>query len=305
MAESSHLAQLDYTSRINRVVDFITANLDSRLTLAQLAEVACFSPYHFHRIFTSTTGEPVNAFVTRVRLERALYLLSHTRSTIQSVAESCGFTTSSDFSRTFGKHYGTAPRRFDLSSYRRLKRRALDATIEGADRDRGGVTDQHEEHSNSFSVRFVDYPARRVVYRRVWHPFEGNPVVPVANELVAWARDHGLAGGQWLGYMWEDPEITRLEDCRYDVAVCVPIGFSPPHGIDTLDFPAMRVAEVDATGSIDVEQGALDWIYRSWLPSSGYEPDHQPCFERWHGLPFEDGTEHFSLSIQLAVRKAG
>lgn len=62
----------------------------------------------------------------------------------------------------------------------------------------------------------------------------------------------------------------------------------------------MLVAELAIDGGIDLEMRALDWFFRTWLPSSGYLPDAHPCFEAWEAQPFADGTEHFRL--QLPVR---
>ena len=73
----SNLANADYVARVNRAVDYITAHLDQPLPLEEVARAACFSPYHFHRIFRALIGETLAAFVKRVRLERALYLMSH------------------------------------------------------------------------------------------------------------------------------------------------------------------------------------------------------------------------------------
>ena len=107
--------------------------------------------------------------------------------------------------------------------------------------------------------------------------------------------------------MWEDPEITATKDCRYDVAVVV----EGKSGNTLLDgeigwhqFPAMQVAEVAIKGGIELEMRAIDWLYRTWLPQSGYVPDEQPAFEAWHGKPFEHGLEHFELSCQLPVKKS-
>jgi len=47
----------EYVARINRVMDYIGANLNGDLCLEKLAGVANFSPYHFHRIFRGMTGE--------------------------------------------------------------------------------------------------------------------------------------------------------------------------------------------------------------------------------------------------------
>jgi DNA gyrase inhibitor GyrI len=50
-----------------------------------------------------------------------------------------------------------------------------------------------------------------------------------------------------------------------------------------------RVAEVVLTGDLALEARATDWLYRTWLPQSGYVPDNQPAFEAWIGRPIADG----------------
>ncbi len=304
------LAQSDYAKRINRVIDHVLQNLDLRVNLEQLAEVANFSPYHFHRIFKDVTGETLNAFVTRVRLERALYLLSHAPTKqIQEVAETCGFSSHSDFTRRFRTHYGTAPRRFALTEYRQLNRQRLEAATPLSDNrddapDPRDAATAPETAADEFAVTLRRYPERRIAYTRVWQPFIGTNVVAAAEALVAWAEERGLEGGQWLGYMWDDPEITELDKCRYDVGVTVPSSVAEDDVVSVIVMPAMSVATVEIRGSLEIEQRAIDWLYATWLPTSGYVPDNYPCFESWCGLPFGHGTEYFELDIELAVMQA-
>ncbi len=83
-------------------MDFIEANLSEELHLAQIAQVAQFSRFHFHRIFAAVTGEPLNQFVARVRIERAAAMLTRQpQRTISSIGADCGFGTPSAFSRAF------------------------------------------------------------------------------------------------------------------------------------------------------------------------------------------------------------
>jgi DNA gyrase inhibitor GyrI len=63
----------------------------------------------------------------------------------------------------------------------------------------------------------------------------------------------------------------------------------------------MQVAEVSMDGGIDVEMRLFDWLYRVWLPTSGYLPADQPCFEAWRGRAFAFGSERFELAVQLPV----
>jgi hypothetical protein len=58
-------------ARINRVMDYIEGHLACELSLEVLAKIACFSSFHFHRIFAAMTGEPLNHFVRRLRVEKA------------------------------------------------------------------------------------------------------------------------------------------------------------------------------------------------------------------------------------------
>ena len=159
------------------------------------------------------------------------------------------------------------------------------------------------ENPDGFQVVFRDLPPRTVAYIRVIDPFRPDAVTGAFDRLLAWADARGLADGQWLGYMWEDPEVVAIEDCRYDAAVVVDDGrtFQPSDEIGRFDFPAMRVAEIEICGDIHLEQRALDWLYGTWLPESGLEPAFQPCFEAWKGRPFAHGTEHFELSVHLAI----
>ncbi|MEM6797689.1 MAG: GyrI-like domain-containing protein, partial [Acidobacteriota bacterium] len=153
-----------------------------------------------------------------------------------------------------------------------------------------------------------DLPPRTVAYVRVLDPYREGVVEDAYGRLVDWAEARGLADGQWLGYMWEDPEIVALEDCRYDAALVVSPDRLPEVTADggeigRFDFPALRVAEVAISGDLQLEQRALDWLFGTWLPGSGLEPDDQPCFESWVGRPFAHGLERFELTLQLPVAR--
>jgi AraC family transcriptional regulator len=68
-------ANSEYVQRINRVIDYLRGNLDRQVKLEELAKVACFSEFHFHRIFGAVTGETLNSFTNRLRLEHAGYAI--------------------------------------------------------------------------------------------------------------------------------------------------------------------------------------------------------------------------------------
>jgi AraC family transcriptional regulator len=297
-----NLANFDYVDRVNRAVDYVTRNLDQPLRLEEVARAACFSSYHFHRIFRALMGETLASFVKRVRLERSVYLLSHRNgASLTEIAFACGFSSSSDFSRSFRAHYRVPPSRFDVESFRLLGRKAMQVSMAPPGERHRLKRLPAGKNPDGFAVTLRNLPARRVAYIRVHRPYEGDRARQAMTRLLAWAEARGLADGQWLGYQWEDPEVVPLDKCRYDVGVEVPRDTRAAGEVSINTFPPCLVAEVEIKGAIEVELRALHWLYLTWLPSSGYAPAHQPAFEAWNGRPFAHGMEHFELRAQLPV----
>jgi AraC family transcriptional regulator len=295
---------LTYVQRVNLAIDCIVGRLAEPLPLRDLARVAMLSPFHFHRVFQALVGSTPADFVRRLRLEKALAMLAHPRPrSLTAIALACGFSSSSDFSRCFKRRFGVPPSSFDLDAWRRTHGAELEAIVEQASTCKHLKRLPPRHNPDSFRVRIRELPARTVAYIRVDRPYQGDRVMNAVFRLLAWAERSGLADGQWLGYQWDNPEITSLEDCRYYVAVEA-ARFTPRGEVGHYQFPPMTVAEVAIRGGLDLELRALQWLYGSWLPRSGFVPDDQPAFEAWLGRPFAHGTQHFELAAQVPIRRA-
>ncbi len=295
-----------YVERVNLAIDYVVTNLHKPLRLEDVSRAAHFSPFHFHRVFHALTGETLADFVKRLRLERALTMMSQKRSgrtpSLTRIALDCGFSSSSDFSRSFKDRYGAPPSAFDLTAHRAAHRQRLESVTLGSDETARVRSAPAADNPDGFRVTIRVQPARTVAYICVTDPYRSNAVFDATSRLVAWAEAHGLAQGQWLGYQWENPEIVSLEDCRYYVAVEAE-RFEPGGEIGRHRFPTMTVAEVEIRGDIALELRALQWLFGVWLPSGGYVPDDQPGFEAWNGMPFAHGVEHFEMRLWLPVRR--
>jgi AraC family transcriptional regulator len=295
-----------YIERINLAIDHILADLSRPARLRGLARAARMSPYHFHRVFQAVVGETPADFAKRVRLERALLLMAHGKGrSLTDIAFGCGFASSSDFSRSFKQRYGVPPRKCDLRAWMGARGAELERNAGAWPRPVVRLAPRASE--DGFTVRVRELPARTVAYIRVDKPYQGRGVVNAVERLMRWADERGWGDGQWLGYQWENPEITPLEQCRYHVAVEIPAGrqgsFDARGEVGRYRFPPMLVAQVDMDGGIDLELRALRWLYGAWLARSGYVPDDQPGFEAWVGRPFADGMERFRIGLQLPVRR--
>ena len=166
-----------YVERTNTALDYIVRNLDSDLRLDEVAQVAGFSPYHFHRVFQSLVGETLSNFVKRLRLERALYLMSHTpQKSLTEIALECGFSSSSDFSRSFKARFGSAPRAFSVQEFRDSRREEFDAMMSSIDGASQRARLPAGENPDGFEVEIVEHPARTVAYIRVLDSFTSTGV---------------------------------------------------------------------------------------------------------------------------------
>ena len=93
---------------MNRILDYIEAHLEEKLTNAQLADIAGYSEYHFLQLFKAHTGETVMEYICRRRLFRAMdEILAGSR--IIDVAFKYGFESHSAFSRAFKREFGCSP----------------------------------------------------------------------------------------------------------------------------------------------------------------------------------------------------
>lgn len=293
-----------HIERVNLAIDYIVGHLGRRLKLADIADAAMLSPYHFHRVFQALVGETVSDFVKRLRLDRALFMMAHRRKpSLTRIALSCGFTSSSDFSRCFRRHFGAAPRKFDINAWRAEHRAAIEATVPHAARLHLKALPQ-ASNPDGFKVTIRQLPPRTVAYIRVSNPYRRfDAVLKAIRRLESWAERNGLADGQWLGYQWEKPEITALERCAYYTAVEAE-RFAPRGEIGRYRFPPMTVAEIEMRGGVDLELRLFQWFYGVWLPRSRYVPDNWPGFEAFKGRPLAHGSEYFELNAQLPVRPA-
>jgi len=318
LAKTSQGSTLHYTSSVNRAIDHVLLNLAEPLNLEKVAEVAGFSAFHFHRVFRSMTGESLNEFIKRARLERSVSLLTQSlrstngRSTLTEIAFACGFSSSSDFSRCFRQRYQVSPSQFDVESFREKQRDTWHSAIEMPEQRHRLKPFEPGNNLTEFQVNLKELPPRTVAYVRVSDSYRPNAVPDAASNMLNWAESNGLAEGQWLGYMWDDPEVVAHELCRYDIAVEVPADFQPHQdivdkhaglvgSIGSFEFPSMTVAEVEVRGSIEMEMRVLDWLFGTWLPSSQYQPANLPSFEAWIGRPFGHGLEYFELNVQIPV----
>lgn len=95
--------------RVKQVKDFIEEFLDQKITIAQLAAIAYFSPFYLARAFKEAIGVSPHHCIIQRRLERAKILLRVTQLSIPEIGMQVGYNNQSHFTVQFRKHIGTTP----------------------------------------------------------------------------------------------------------------------------------------------------------------------------------------------------
>jgi AraC family transcriptional regulator len=96
-------------SRLNRVMDYVEANLDQEVGLASLAETAGMSPHYFSEMFKHSTGFSPHQYVLRRRIESARKLLHDPKVSVFEAAVRSGFSEPSHFTKMFRRVVGVTP----------------------------------------------------------------------------------------------------------------------------------------------------------------------------------------------------
>jgi AraC family transcriptional regulator len=97
---------------VERVILEMRARFDQPLTLHDMAEIACLSPFHFDRIFHQITGIPAVQFLYALRIETAKRLLLTTPLSVTDVCYEVGYNSIGTFTSRFTQLVGLSPRHF-------------------------------------------------------------------------------------------------------------------------------------------------------------------------------------------------
>jgi len=263
-------------------MDYVRDNLAGDLRLETVAQVANFSPFHFHRTFKSIVGETLNDYVRRMRAQRAASFLIHNPDrTITEIGVSCGYSSSSTFAREFRRHFGISATQFRTGGCASLDR--FREQLEERGHSFQAASPQRTEMV--FRVEVRDEPAYHVAYIR--HTGSYSHIGGALMRLGRWAGPRSLFGPdtRFLAIYYDNPDVTPIEKLRSDACITVPEGTRVKRDIGSMTLPGGLYAA--AYVEIDPSQYGEAWdrLFSDWLPESGYQPDDRPCYELYLNDP--------------------
>jgi AraC family transcriptional regulator len=291
-----------YKQRILQVLIHIQNHLDEAMSLEDLAGIAHFSPFHFHRIFRGMVGESVKEHIRRLRLERAAHRLKFGDLPVTRIAFEAGYEAHEAFTRAFAALFGMAPSQF-RETHRPLPFPPLRSGIHFcAD---GQLTDFHESRAcrSDVTITIRSVPVMHIAFMRHVGPYDR--VGETWGKLFAWAGPRGLLGPhtQAVGVVHDDPEVTPPEHIRYDAGMTVSKDIKPCCELGVQDIGGGEYAVAGHRGPYTGLGETYAQLCGQWLPVAGREPRSAPAFEIYCNSPRDTPPEDLFTEIYIPLEQ--
>ncbi|WP_273568762.1 AraC family transcriptional regulator [Maribacter halichondriae] len=293
--ENRNKQQLLYINRINKVVEHIDDNLDAELSLEKLSEIACFSPFHFHRIFCALLDETPNNYITRRRIEKIagrLFFMQKEDS-LTDLALGYGFKSIHSFSRSFRKFYGISASEFQ-------KRSQNEFSKIGKIQSKNGT--EHVSFEKYFytmdnlkiwlqmktQVEVKEMPELRMVQVRHQGPYK--EIGKAFDALMKWAGPRGLLNfpkTKMAGIYYDSPRVTDESKMQSSACITIMEDVEVSGEVSKITIPKGKFAV--GSFKIKVEEFEKAWNSMSlWIPENNFELRKGHHYEVYHN----DAEQH-------------
>ncbi len=314
------LLKNEYRSRLNRTIDYIHNHYDEELNLTKLAEIACFSKFHFHRIFRAMVGETLNDFVQRIRLEKSVQMLiTDLNKSITEIALDCGFSSSQNFAKIFKAHYGMTPS-FIRNEFHWDNWKTKMNNLKGKDKSTLQPIEAllYDTYRNKRKlpidkilgkrfvpqVRIENLPDLRVAYVRSRGPYNYKTIDQVFRQLLQWANPRGMIenGSIVLSVFWGNPDVTPEDKLIHDACITVPESIKADKWIDIQNLPGGKFAIHHCEAKADSLEAIWISLILNWLASSDYQPDNRPAYQIYYDDIETYSLKHMVVDLCLPIK---
>lgn len=285
MARNGNNDWIEYGARMERVIAHVFDHLDETLDLNKLAEVACLSPYHWHRIYHAMQGETIAATVRRLRLHRATGWLTQTDMAIVEIAARSGFSGVDAFTRAFRQAYGMPP-----AQYRR----------EGSHRQ----FDPRPGRESNLMYKIEIKPLASLRAATLSHVGPYMEIGRCFEKLFGTLAARGLMRPDLriMGIFYDDPAATPESELRSRAAAISTANMPIAEPLEAVTILGGDYAVLRHKGPYADMKPAYEWLYGTWLPKSGREPGDAPCLEEYLNSPRDTPPAELLSDIYLPLK---
>lgn len=150
------------TIAVQRMKEYIQANLQEPMTAKDVAKAAGYSQYHAARIFKEETGISPFEYIRRERLLQSAYVLRGEKAKVLNVALDFVFDSHEGFTRAFTKAFGITPKKY--ASY--PEPQGWKIPYRYLDRSKLNLEESGMNNSTVIFTQVIERPARKLILKR-------------------------------------------------------------------------------------------------------------------------------------------
>jgi AraC family transcriptional regulator len=289
-----------YELAVQRTIEHIAGNLDEALDLETLADGACLSPFHFHRMFRGMVGETPLELIRRLRMERAAWKLIKSDSAVTEIAFDAGYETHEAFTRAFRGFFSTSPSGFRQKKYARFQ---IAATC-GVHFDSGGHVPAfipRDSGGQTMDVEIKQMPELRLGTVRHIGPY--NQISKAFERLGSIVGPAGLfqTAPTMLAVYHDDPDATPPDQLRSDAALVFSEDMTMPEGLVEQRLPEGRYAYAVHVGPYEQLGDAWARFMGEWLPASGHRIGAGMSYEIYRNTPMTAPKHELRTEMYISI----
>jgi AraC family transcriptional regulator len=255
---------MDYSRQIQKALNFMEGRLTCSVELEDLADIANFSMFHFHRLFMSVVGYTPMDYLRRRRLSEAARELVYSMRSIKIIARRYQFESQASFTRAFGKQFGLSPGKVRKTKHAFAYFAPIDVKKE-----------MKRKGEKSMEVKIVEKEAMKIVGMKTTTTIKNNNIPQL-----------------WDKFNKKSCSIPNVKVQKVSLGVCpsvdvkefneeVPFDYiagiivenfdNVPDGMVTYEIPAQKYAVLTHKGALDKLQETYCYFYSVWPKESGME----------------------------------
>lgn len=279
----------DHINRINRALDYIQGNLEKQMTLEEISAVACFSPFHFHRIFSAYFRESLNNYIRKLRLERSAKRLCYTTIPISDLAFSAGYETPSSFTKAFKQHFSESP-----SAFRKNK------IVKNFKTHKIQIQNKEEKLDMKSEIR--NRLETKVLYSRQTGKYD-TAASKAWQEICSYAFPRQLVAkdAEFIGVSHDNPDFTQEDKLRYDACISITDNLKAEGEIGVQTLAGGNYKVFLHKGAYEDLLQTYQQIYGTWLEKTNRKLRDLPCFELYLNHPDKTPKEELLTEIHIPI----
>lgn len=255
---------IDYYSLIQASIEYIENNLKEKISLDTLSSQACFSKYHYDRIFRTFVGESPIEYVRKRRLSKAAKELVETNKKIVEIGIEYSFSSPEIFSRAFKKEYGVTPGNYReaqsfIALYDKvdLIKNRINKLCEGRIKEPEIIIKEKFYVMGMECLIDIEENGNNQSIPKLWNIFLSEKV-----KLGNCKKNDNMMG-------------ICMNSCfsgKFSYTVCMEVENieEVPLGMSLKTIPSSAYAVFTHKGPLDKLSDTYDMIYGVWLPFSNY-----------------------------------